>query len=39
MTQEITELKSELDRLQKVLVDEQQSRNQQFEREKHNTDR
>ena len=38
MTKEIAELKSELDRLQKVLVDEQ-SRNQPFEREKRNTDR
>ena len=38
MTKEIAELKSELDRLQKVLVDEQ-TRNQPFEREKHNTDR
>ena len=39
MTKEIAELKSELDRLQKFLVDEHQSRNQPFEREKHNTDR
>ena len=38
MTKEIAELKSELDRLQKVLVDEQ-TRNQPFEREKRNADR
>ena len=34
MTKEIAELKSELDRLQKFLVDEHQSRNQPFEKEK-----